>query len=552
MPDFNFCGGTYVSKSITQADDECINLYPEVLQIGRPDNRGLIALYQVPGKRTLLTFPDLAEVRGLWVFAGSAALIAVCGSSVYSVSTGWVATKVGSLLTSSGPVSIADNGTVAMIADGVARYVYNPSVPYLTPMTSPTFTASISGSTMTVTNISSGVLGPFQSISGSGVTSGTTITAGIPLGPGQTGTFTVSPSQTVSSTAMTAVDGAFTAASYVSEVDGFFIYGNPGTIQWGSSSYGSPVSPNVPPSIGYKDGSSDNLMSMIAVNRELFLMGERTSEVWIDNGAFPFPFSRLPGVSTQHGCVAPYSVSRLGESFAWLARDTRGQNYVYQMNGYVPQRISTFAVEYAVSTYAVISDARAYTYQQGGHEFYVLTFPSADVTWVYDIVTGLWHKRAYRDANNVLHRDRGNCGAVFSNNTIVIGDWDNGNLYALDQSVYTDAGGVPLYRLRRSPHMTQNLNRVRYYSLQIQFEPGTGISSGQGSNPQAMMQWSDDGGFTWSPESWTEIGAMGAYRIRAIWRRLGIARDRVFQVVVTDPVKCAIISAELKAEALEF
>jgi hypothetical protein len=203
-------------------------------------------------------------------------------------------------------------------------------------------------------------------------------------------------------------------------------------------------------------------------------------------------------------------------------------------------------VENAISSYGLISDARAYTYQQGGHEFYVLTFPSADVTWCYDITSQMWHKRSWRDNLNVMHRDRGNCGTVF-NNKVIVGDWANGNLYSLDLNVYTDAG-QPILRMRRAPHLTDDLKRVDYQELQVQFEPGVGLVVGQGSTPQAMLQWSDDGGSTWSSEHWVNVGATGHYKARARWQRLGTARDRIFEVSMTDPVKWVIISANVRLQ----
>jgi hypothetical protein len=185
-------------------------------------------------------------------------------------------------------------------------------------------------------------------------------------------------------------------------------------------------------------------------------------------------------------------------------------------------------------------------YQQAGHEFYVANFPSADRTWVYDLATQMWHKRAYRDTLGVLHRWR--CQAVVPFNGQLVGlDWQNGTLYQLSQSVYTDAGGVPLPIIRTCMHLTEDLHRVYYHDLQIQFQPGVGLQTGQGSNPQAMLQWSNDGGFTWSAEYWTSIGKVGAYKNRAIWRKLGYARDRIFRVMVSDPVYRVIVSAELNA-----
>jgi len=114
--------------------------------------------------------------------------------------------------------------------------------------------------------------------------------------------------------------------------------------------------------------------------------------------------------------------------------------------------------------------------------------------------------------------------------------------------VYTE-GGNPIRRLRRTPHIVSDFQREYFEELQIQFQPGVGISTGQGENPQAMLRWSNDGGSTWSNEHWTGIGRMGKYQNRAIWRRLGMARDRVWEVSVSDPVKAAIVSANLKASA---
>src|SRR4029077_8286757 len=118
------------------------------------------------------------------------------------------------------------------------------------------------------------------------------------------------------------------------------------------------------------------------------------------------------------------SIARLGESFAFLARDDRGTTVAVMMRGYEPVRLSTHAVETDLQT-APVGDAIGMSYQQNGHEFYVLTFPAADKTWVYDLATNLWHKRAIRDTNNVLHRDHPNCMAFFQNMNLV-GDYQKG------------------------------------------------------------------------------------------------------------------------------
>jgi hypothetical protein len=221
------------------------------------------------------------------------------------------------------------------------------------------------------------------------------------------------------------------------------------------------------------------------------------------------------------------------------------------MNGYAPVRISTHAVEYDIQTYSTVSDAVAYSYQQNGHEFYVLSFPTADKTWCYDLATGYWHKRASRDAYNQFHRDRAQCGAFFQGLNIV-GDFSRGLLYAASLSTfydYVDQNGIVgnyIPRIRRCRHLTEDLNRVFYHSLQLQFQPGVGNQVAPGVDPQAMLRWSDDGGGTWSNQHWRSIGKVGKFKNRAIWRLHGQARDRIFEVEVSDPVIPVIVSAELK------
>jgi hypothetical protein len=339
-------------------------------------------------------------------------------------------------------------------------------------------------------------------------------------------------------------DGGFSGADKVDYVDDFFVYNQPNSNQWGCTSPLSTVSPAL--SFSSKDSSPDNIVTLIADHREVFIVGEKTTEVWINVGAFPFPFQRIPGTSLQHGCAAKNSIVRLGESIAWLSQDSRGQAVIVHMAGYSPQRISTHAVESDIAT-GVISDAIAFSYQQGGHEFYQLTLPTQDKTWVYDLATQLWHKRAARDNLNGLHRRPENCHVVFQGMNLV-GDYANGNIYALDLNTFTD-NGLPILRMRRTPHLTQELNRVFYEFLQVQFQPGVGLVSGQGSDPKIMLRWSDDGGSTWSSYYNIPIGKIGAFKNRATKRQMGFARDRVYEVTITDPVRAVIISAEIIAEA---
>ena len=290
---------------------------------------------------------------------------------------------------------------------------------------------------------------------------------------------------------------------------------------------------------------------MIADHRELWLFGESTTEVWFDSGDVDFPFSRIDGAFMEVGCSAAASVAKIDNSIYWLGNDERGNGTVWRANGYTPSRLSTHAIEHQLSTYSRIDDAKAFAYQQAGHSFYVLTFPTANRTWAYDVATGLWHERAWHDSAGIQHRHRANCFASFAGR-LLVGDWENGNIYALDLDTYTDNGDA-IHRIRVSPHISHPDYRWLFFaSLQVDLESGVGLVEGQGSDPQAMLQWSDDGAHTWSNERWASIGAMGHYKCRTAWNRLGKSRDRVFRLSITDPVKVIILGASADVRTAEW
>jgi hypothetical protein len=296
------------------------------------------------------------------------------------------------------------------------------------------------------------------------------------------------------------------------------------------------------------EGAPDGVVAVISNYRELWVFGTDSVEVWYNVGGADFPLQRIQGAFNEIGCVAAFSIAKLDNGLFWLGTDARGQGIVYRANGYVGIRISTHAIEYAIAQYGNIADAIAYTYQQEGHAFYVLTFPSGNATWVYDASTQVWHERAGFDGGDFM-RHRSNCQCNFGGN-IIVGDFQSGDIYRFDLNVYADNGGIQkwLRSWRALPTGQNNLKRTAHHSLQLDCESGVGLNSGQGSDPQVMLRWSDDGGHTWSNEHWAGIGLIGAYGHRVFWRRLGMTlklRDRVYELSGTDPNKIAIMGAEL-------
>ncbi len=498
-------GSSYVARSINAADNRMVNLFPEVIPEGGKEPG---FLNRAPGLELLQTVGS-GPIRALWAHQTNGAdFYVVSGTEVYKMtSTTATPVKLGNII-DGGPVSIADNGTQIFFACNGPSYIYNEATNEFKQITDPDFPGAVT----------------------------------------------------------------------VGYLDGYFVFNEPNSQRvWVTSLLdGSSIDPL---DFASAEGSPDGLVCVNVDHREAWLFGTDSVEVWYDAGLADFPLTRIQGAFNEIGCVAAFSVAKLDNTLFWLGTDARGQGIVYKANGYTGQRVSTHAIEYAIAQYGNISDAIAYTYQQEGHGFYVLTFPSANATWVYDAATQAWHERAGL-VNGQFTRHRSNCQCNFGGETIV-GDFENGNIYKYSLDVYADNGAPQkwLRSWRALPTGQNNLKRTSQHSLQLDAESGVGLNgftteqvfflttqSGDNlitqndnyiaaeitstvlADPKVMLRWSDDGGHNWSNEHWTSMGGIGKFGQRIIWRRLGMTtkiRDRVYEVSGTDPVKVAIMGAEL-------
>ncbi len=559
-------GGAYVARSVNAAANRCVNLYPEVVPEGGKEPA---FLQRCPGLRLVATVGD-GPIRGMWKFGDF--LYVASGGKLYRVDGNFAATELG-LINGSGPVSMADNGIQLFVACNPSAFIYNANTGVFAQITDPDFPGAVT----------------------------------------------------------------------VGYLDSYFVFNEPNSQRvWVTSLLdGTAIDPQ---DFASAEGNPDDIVSLIVDHREVWLFGNNTVEVWYNAGLADFPLARIEGAFMETGCLAPYSVAKLDNSVFWLGSDARGNGIVYRNQGYNAQRVSTHAIEWQIQQYGVLNDAIGYSYQQDGHSFYVLTFPTAQATWVFDVATGLWHERAYWDGVQ-YRRHRSNCQANF-NGEVIVGDWENGNLYAYDPTIHTD-NFYPqrwLRSWRALPSGQNTLKRTAHHSLQLDAESGVGsndntvnwqlvadklllavrgispentlfneiidgkrlgdisnsglsaitivdwrlligyiynntvgsaINSQQklfvndfmapvfsanltkypnyaisSKNANVMLRWSDDGGHTWSNEHWASMGKIGEYGKRVIWRRLGMTtklRDRVYEISGSDPVKIAIMGAELSA-----
>lgn len=291
------------------------------------------------------------------------------------------------------------------------------------------------------------------------------------------------------------------------------------------------------------EGSPDNTVGCIASHLELMLFGSQSAEIWVLTGSSDLPFERSGNTFIEFGTAAYASLATLDNTVFWLGQSKEGAGMVFRANGYIPQRISTHAIEREIQSYAYIDDARAMTLQMQGHSFYILTFPTESKTWVYDVSSQNWTEWAYMDPNTGdLGRWRPECYAYFNGENLV-GDFEDGTIYALSMDVYTDDGDSIKY-LRATQCMdSPNGFKMTYGPLTVDMETGVGTATGQGQSPVMMLRYSNDGGQSWSNLRQSTVGEAGEYGVRCRFLQNGAGRNRVWEISMTDPVKFAVFGA---------
>ena len=514
--------GAYQARSLISGAQRCVNLYPED-NSGDPQAPVKTTLYPTPGLTRRATPALAAPTRGFYR-ATTDDVFLVLGPTLFFLDNGFVLHPVGTLADRPNLVSMSDNGTVLVLVDG-------STTGYVVDLTTPAHT--------------------FGTIASSN----------------------------------------FLGADRVDYIDTYFIFNEPGTpaffwslsepnfaLMTSTSSVSGGTAVGAFDSLDFvtKTGGADPISTIIVAHDYIWLLGTRSSEVFYNSGAADSTFERQPGAVLDQGCAARFSVARQGgaafvygqgSAVFWLSQDKDGNCLVLRGESASTKRISTHAIEAEFQSYARVDDAIGFTYQQAGHAFYVLTFPSADKTWAIELDTGQWHELAWLDRNGALHRHRMG-GVAFAYGQNLVADWQNGAIYALDPDAYTDDGN-PIVRVRTFPHMIADGNRVLYKSFAVDLLPG-GMSSTLDDQPYGedfnsdfsfdfgpvivpgrnglALRWSDDHGRTFGNAVTQDIGKSGEYLRSLMFRRLGMARDRVFEVSWSAPLPTALNGAFVEME----
>lgn len=341
--------------------------------------------------------------------------------------------------------------------------------------------------------------------------------------------------------------GSFTGATRVDYIDTFIIWNYLGTKNFGSTLSNSISFDAL--YIAAKTAYPDPLVVPVVNRHEIILLGELKSEIWYNSGGVQFPFAILPGAYVEHGCGAKYSIATADIELFWLAQDLQGNRMVLCKKGYDTRRISNHALEFALSQIPDVSDAIGYTWQQNGHVMYSLVFPSGDQTWVYDVSLAdrpemAWHQEAFTPTEGDFHRTRANCGAFLYGKNVV-GDYENGTIYALDQTQYYDRVDGVDYRItcvKGFPHITQAWNAqigqmlgasghtIQLKLFMVDMEVGNVPADENGEAQKLSLRVSTTKGLSWQNFPLQSAGSPGEYKTAPQWRVMGIARDFVLEL----------------------
>lgn len=332
-------------------------------------------------------------------------------------------------------------------------------------------------------------------------------------------------------------DEDFPGGDNIVQVDGYYLVNKPGTGQIWRSNYNDGTNWDGL-AFSTAGGDPDSIISIIADHRDIWIIGEYTTEIWYNTGAATFNFARIEGAFIEQGGSSHHARTKINNAVYWLGRDRVGDSQVFQASGRQPKVISTIPISHQISSVDQ-SNAFMFSYQQLGHNFIVLTLPDANLTLVYDSTIGLWHQRSSKIAG-VDRRWRVNTH-VFFNREHIVGDYSNGKLYKLKTDVY-DEDGDPLVAVRTSPVIRKNQNRITVNQVHVLNEPGVGLATGE-TDPQAMFSWSKDGGRNWSAERDMPLGKMGEIDPISKVYQLGQGRNWVFKYKISAPVKRVVLGA---------
>ena len=329
--------------------------------------------------------------------------------------------------------------------------------------------------------------------------------------------------------------------------DGFFVFTATDGEQFFVSNLNQPLVFDAL-DFGSADVRPDKIVAAHVNHNELFIPGEDTIELFQNVGGSGFPYKRVRGGDIQKGVHAKFSLVDFDNSFVFLGGDVGELTSVWRVGGGAT-KISTSAIDNAIQEYTEdeIAAAFALTYAYGGNFFVAFTFTSIRIpsrTLVYDAtssaLTGaqVWHERQ----SGVTDDKWRVTSMVSAYGDLIVGDSVDGRIGTLNQNTHTEYG-APIKRQKTSMPFQIDQTKMFISEIKLTMEAGVGvIGTGNGSDPQIKMEYSDDQAGIFTNGGLRSYGKVGARTRIPSWRRQGNPpRSRVLRFTTTEPVKSTLI-----------
>ena len=314
----------------------------------------------------------------------------------------------------------------------------------------------------------------------------------------------------------------------VTYMDGYFIFSRTNTGQFFISKlYSSELDP-----IDWATGEAapDDTVAVKVVNRQLWVIGEKSCEVWYDSGDPLFPFTRIPGAVIDIGAVSYKTVAKALDTLFFVGYDLK----VYISTGYTLQAVSTQAIEFQMAN-TDLSKIDAFTFFERGRWFYALTIDD-NKTYVYDTQTTLWHTR---ESDNVGRWAMSGIYNAFEEGLIY--GYAGKEIFLVSEDLYTENGKNILREIISLP-ISHDVNRIRIHGIEMDMEVGAVVPA------ELFLQISNDGGKSWSTKNKATTGQAGQAYARVRWLRLGQHRNLAIRVSTSSPTPITILSLSVRAK----
>ena len=279
--------------------------------------------------------------------------------------------------------------------------------------------------------------------------------------------------------------------------------------------------------------------AVYSFNQQVYAFSPEYIQPYYNSGVGNPPYDAITNSAKDVGLGAVHSIASNDDYMYFLGADFK----VYRFYGLTLEPITNAAIGQAIEGYTYPERAKGFCYTLQGQNFYHLNFPGEE-TWLFSEGAG-WTNLT----TNNTHDSHPMNGFVNAYGKRLVSDRNSGNIYELDFDVYTNNGDTILRERATRSVSGKDLGvpgaRLFFHSLEIVVETGVGLISGQGSDPEIMMEYSDDGGNSWSSVRTGKMGQQGDYmpRKKIIWHKLGSAYSRMFRFSVSDPVDVTLISA---------